>query len=269
MNILIPMAGAGSRFAEAGYRQHKPAIMTTDRISGEKKPMVVCATQDLPEVATDGSNVIYIDRDFHRADGLEQTIKEYYPECRFVTVDHLTEGQASTCLLAEKYIDNDQELLIAGCDNGMVFDMDMFAEERQKADMLVFTYRHNEAVVEKPEAYGWCIVDEDNNIQDVSIKKPISDNPKNDHAIVATFWFRKGRYFVEAAKKMIEADDRINGEFYVDEVIRHLLDMGLNARVFEIDRYIGWGTPKDYEHYEATLKYWQEYVASDKFLGRQ
>lgn len=89
----------------------------------------------------------------------------------------------------------------------------------------------------------------------------------NDHAIVATFWFKKGSIFVEATEKMIAENDRINNEFYVDETIKHVLDLGYDARVFETERYIGWGTPKDYEEYTNTMKYWDEFVKSQGFLG--
>ena len=192
MNILIPMAGAGSRFTAAGYKESKPAIPTYDRRTGEKLPMVVCATLDLPGVEADGSNVIYVDRDFHKENGTEDKIRQHFPKARFITIDHLTEGQACTCLLAEKYINNGEPLLIAGCDNGMEYSKEKFDDYRKKADVLVFTYRHNESVLSNPNAYGWMIVDNDDNIIDVSIKKAISDNPMNDHAVVATFWFGGG-----------------------------------------------------------------------------
>ena len=78
MNILIPMAGAGQRFKDAGYIVHKPAIMTTDYRDGIKKPMVVCATMDLPDVESNGANIIYVDRDFHKTDGVEAEIKKGY-----------------------------------------------------------------------------------------------------------------------------------------------------------------------------------------------
>jgi len=266
MNIIIPMAGAGQRFANKGYKTHKPAIPTTDRRDGKTYPMVVCATKDLPGVATDGSNVTYIDRTFHKNDGVETEILKHYPGASFITVEQLTEGQACTCLLAKEKINDDEELLIAGCDNGMVMDNNQFYNLTKSCDVIVFTYRHNEAVLAKPEAYGWVKADENNKITGLSIKKAISDTPMEDHAIVATFWFKHGRDFVKAAEKMIAENDRINGEFYVDEVIKHTMELGLDARVFEIDRYIGWGTPKDYEAYMATIIYWQEFVGSNQFL---
>ena len=266
MNIIIPMAGAGQRFADEGYKTHKPAILTTDRRNGKKYPMVVCATRDLPGVAIQGENITYIDRNFHKNDGVEAEILKHYPKSSFITVEQLTEGQACTCLLAKEKINNEEELLIAGCDNGMVMDDDKFYSLKKECDVIVFTYRHNEAVLAKPDAYGWVEVDGNGRITGLSIKKAISATPMEDHAIVATFWFKHGYDFVRAAEKMIAENDRINGEFYVDEVIKHAVEAGLDARVFEIDRYIGWGTPKDYEEYMAALNYWKEFVGSGKFL---
>lgn len=266
MKIIIPMAGAGNRFKEAGYTVHKPVIMTTDWKTGQKMPMVVCATRDLPGVEAEGSNVIYIDRTFHKAAGVEDEIKKYYPKCKFITVDKLTEGQACTCLLAKSIIDPEDELLIAGCDNGMVIDTTAFDNAVKEAEVLAFTYRNNEAVNENPEAYGWIQADEKKRIVQLSIKKPLSYTPVNDHAIVATFWFKRGSDFVCAAEKMINENDRINNEFYVDEVMRHTMKLGLDTRVFEVERYIGWGTPKDYENYEKTLAYWKGFVDDKGFI---
>ena len=268
MKILIPMAGAGKRFSDEGYKLSKPVIPTIDRRTGKEYPMVVCATLDLPGLEIDGNNLIYVDRDFHKKDGVEDKIKEFFPKATFITVDKLTEGQACTCLLAKEKIDNNEELLIAGCDNGMIIDQNKFEKMKKECDALVFTYRNNESVLTNPNAYGWVKINDKDEITGLSIKKTISDTPMNDHAIVATFWFKEGSIFVKSAEKMIEENDRINNEFYVDSVISHILDLGYSAKVFEIDRYIGWGTPKDYEEYQNTIKYWKEFVEEDKnYLG--
>ena len=256
--VLIPMAGAGQRFADAGYRVHKPAIMTIDRNTGQEKPMVVCATADLPGVAADGGNVIYVDRTFHKTDGVEDAIRAYYPQASFITVDHLTQGQACTCMLAEDRLNPEEPLLIAGCDNGMDIDKAAFDQLTQECDCIVFTYRHNEAVLANPDAYGWMITDNEGNITGTSIKKAISDTPMEDPAVVATFWFKKAKIFLEATRKMIAENDRINGEFYVDQTAKHVLDLGYRAKIFDINRYVGWGTPADYESYQKTWHYFKE-----------
>ena len=265
--ILIPMAGAGQRFADAGYTVHKPAIMTVDRATGQEKPMVVCATKDLPGVAADGSNVIYVDRNFHKTDSVEDAIRAWYPQAAFITVDHLTEGQACTCMLVEPYLDPEQPLLIAGCDNGMDIDRDAFDALTKECDCIVFTYRHNEAVLANPNAYGWMIADAAGNITGTSIKKAISDSPMEDPAVVATFWFRRAAVFIEATKKMIAENDRINGEFYVDQTVKHVLDLGYRAKIFDIDRYVGWGTPADYEGYQKTWNYFKAFLGDKNIFG--
>lgn len=264
--ILIPMAGAGQRFADAGYRIHKPAIPTIDRFDGTEKPMVVCATKDLPGVAGDGSNVIYVDRTFHREDGVEDAIRAYYEKAQFITIDRLTEGQACTCMLAKDDLDPEEELLIAGCDNGMDIDGAAFEETKRACDCIVFTYRHNEAVLQNPNAYGWMLTDGEGNITGTSIKKAISDTPMEDPAVVATFWFKKAKVFVEATEKMIRENDRINGEFYVDQTVKHVLDLGYRAKIFDIDRYVGWGTPADYEGYQNTYAYFGAFLEREGMI---
>ncbi len=266
MNILIPMAGEGQRFKDEGYETSKPAILTYDRRDGTKKPMVVLATLDLPDASNPHNQLIFVDRDFHKINGVETVISESFPWAKFITVKRLTEGQACTCMLAKDIINNDDELLIAGCDNGMDYNHEKFEELKQENDVIVFTYTNNEAVLKNPNSYGWMIVDENNKIIGTSIKKAISDNPMKDHAVVATFWFRKGSIFVEATEKMIAENDRVNNEFYVDQVIKHTLDLGYKASVFDIDRYICWGTPTDYETYQKSYEYWKGFMQKEKLI---
>lgn len=269
MNIIIPMAGAGRRFVDEGYKIHKAALSTIDRRSGKEYPMVVCATMDLPGVEPDGNNITYIDRVFHKTDGIEEMILKQYPLASFVTAEKLTEGQACTCLLAGDKINNEDPLLIAGCDNGMIFNHEAFQRLTDECDVIVFTHKHNQSVLKNPDAYGWVQAGEDGVVTGVSVKKAMSDNPMEDFAIVATFWFRHGNDFVKAAKKMIAENDRVNGEFYVDEVVKYVIELGLDIRIFEVDRYISWGTPQDYREYMSTVKYWREFVSSSGFLARE
>jgi dTDP-glucose pyrophosphorylase len=246
MKVLIPMAGAGSRFKEAGYTVSKPGI----NVDG--LPMVVQAAKALPQ----GDEYIFICRDFHLDEGLDTTIANHLPHSRFIPVDKLTEGQASTCLLAKEYINNDTPLMIGACDNAMIWNKEAFHTLSSTADCIVWTFRNSIAVVEKPEQYGWIKVEHDNTVTGTSIKKAISDTPKRDHAVVGSFWFRKGSDFVAAAEEMIAENDRINGEFYVDKCIDYILKAGKTVKVFEVDYYIGWGTPADLD----TWTYWSGFL---------
>lgn len=266
MNILIPMAGAGSRFVQEGYTQHKPVIPTTQRHMGVSVPMVVAAVSDLPvDANAPDCNLIFIVRDFHVTDGVTDAIRSYYPNAQFVIVDSLTDGQASTCLLARDLIDNECPLLIAACDNGMELPTNAFCNTSAKSDALIVTFRNNEAVCAKPQSYGWVRTEGDKALG-VSIKAPISTTPMQDHAVVGTFWFRHGHHFVAAADTMIAANDRINDEFYVDQVFKYLINAGLDVSILECERYICWGTPNDYENYENTIGYWRDFLAKEQAL---
>lgn len=158
MKIIIPMAGEGKRFLDEGYKMHKAVLPMVYRKNGEKCPMVVCAVKDLPMVHVNGDNIAFILRDFHLEDGVDESIRKWYPKATFFSVQDLTEGQACTCLLAESFIDQFDELLIAACDNGIEYDIRMFNELKEQCDMLVFTYRHDMRVRDNPDAFGWVSV---------------------------------------------------------------------------------------------------------------
>jgi NDP-sugar pyrophosphorylase family protein len=246
MRALIPMAGAGSRFAEAGYKIPKPLLT----ILGE--PMVVKAAQALPL----SEQYTFIVRDFQiREYQIDKHLGNYFPGCDVVVLDHLTEGQAVTCLKARHLFQPDEELVIGASDNGMIYDLRSFNTLKQTCDAIVFTFRNNPAVDARPQAYGWVKINESNEVERMSVKVPISEHPQNDHAVVGAFWFKRASMFVEAAERMIQNNTRINNEFYVDECINDLLDLGYNVKVFEIDHYVCWGTPTDYE----TFNYWSNY----------
>lgn len=251
MISLIPMAGAGSRFTEAGYATPKPLLPLLG------KPMVVKAAEALPE----SDQYIFIVRDYQIEDyQIDQHLQTHFPGCIIKVLDHLTEGQAVTCMHAKAEIDNEKPLCIGASDNGMIYDRSIFDIACMDADALIFTFRNNPAVLAKPTAYGWVRTSAGNVVEQVSVKVPISQTPMNDHAVVGTFWFREGRMFTEAAEHMISRNKRINNEFYVDECMNDLIELGYKVKVFEIEHYVCWGTPLDYE----TFGYWEAFY--NKFI---
>lgn len=266
-NIILPMAGAGKRFSDAGYQISKPALPVFDRRTKKQLPMVVCAAKDLPFLEPDGRNLFLIDRDYHKVEGVEELIQKSFPKAEFLTLSELTQGQACTCLLACECVDLKEPMLIAGCDNGMIFDEEALEHCMDGSDVIAFTYRNDERVLKNPSAFGWILADENHKVKQVSVKKPLSEEPMKDHAVVATFWFRKGEIYKELVNKMIECNDRVNGEFYVDTVMKYAVESGYRTKVFEIEKYIGWGTPEEYEYYQNTIQYWMEFVSGSDFIG--
>jgi len=216
--------------------------------------MIIQAVRSLPPA----DRWVFVCREEHiRNHHIDELLKKEFVDVEIVKIDYLTEGQASTCILAESVIDQNKPLLIGPCDNGMTWDKGRydFLTSDSEVDALIWTFRNNVTVKRNPEMYGWVVVDGNNNALKVSCKVPISDHPVSDHAIVGTFYFRKASYFFAAAKQMIAKDRRINDEFYVDEAMNELIERGMKVKVFEVDKYICWGTPNDLRTYQ----YWESY----------
>ncbi|WP_404452346.1 NTP transferase domain-containing protein [Virgibacillus necropolis] len=245
---MIPLAGAGSRFAKVGYKDPKPII----QVSG--KPMVIQASDYLPNSA----HRIFICLEEHLEHyELEKSIKSYYEKAEVISISQLTDGQAKTCVAGLGNINPEDSLLISACDNGVIWNQEQYDQliNDKEVDVIVWTFRNHVSSKINPEMYGWVDIDSKQNVNSVSVKKPISEEPFHDHAIVGTFYYRKAKYFKESIDKLFSKNKRVNGEFYVDSSINELIEMGLNVKVFEVDHYICWGTPNDLN----TFEYWQSF----------
>jgi len=246
--LLMPLAGAGQRFVDAGYLDPKPLI----KVSG--LPMIIQAARAMPATARQ----VFICRSEHLEKyPLADTLKLFYPNSSVLSVDHLTDGQAATCLLGKHAVDQYAPLHIAACDNSMVYDRKRFERvfDKSSIDGVIWTFKGNPTVTINPNMYGWVKADSSDRAVKVSCKVPISNEPANDHAVVGAFSFRRASTFFDAAEEMIAKNRRINQEFYVDECMNLLIEAGLDVRVFKIDHYICWGTPNDL----LTFEYWQRF----------
>lgn len=245
---LIPLAGRGSRFAKLGYKDPKPLI----KVSG--KPMIIQAANSLPN----SKGHVFVTLQEHLDNyPLEQALKNEYSDAGIIAINEVTEGQAITCSLGLKDVDEEASLLIAATDNGMIYNKEKYQQliDNPSVDAIVFTFRHHVSSKNNPQMYGWVKTNGGEDITGVSVKVPISEDPFNDHAIVGTFYFKKVAYFNKALQNLLNKDIKVNGEYYVDSLIGELVGLGLNVKVFEVDDYICWGTPDDYE----TFVYWQSF----------
>lgn len=260
MANIIPMAGSGRRFQDDGYLLPKPLIP----VSG--KPMIIQAIQRMPK----SDKWIFIVRKEHIDKyRIDELIKKEISGAIIVPVEKDTGGQACTCMLAEPYIDKKEEVLIAACDNAYLYDKEKYNELKKdkNIDSIIFTFTQHITLKEKPNARGWCVLGKDGiTVRDVSVKKPISNNPFYDHAVVATFFFRTAKDFFDAVRMMIKEDYRINNEFYVDAVPIFMNKLGKKSVIFDIDYYLDWGYPESlyqYQEIEYLFKYAKIYGTLD------
>ncbi len=248
---LIPMAGEGQRYRQAGYSTPKPLI----DVAGV--PMIVRSAKALPPA----DRWVFVCRESHlRTVNLEEVLRSNFESVEIVALDRKTEGQAITCLMAREYIPAEAILTIGACDYDMVYDTSKVRLwlDDQATEGWIWTFRANPVVLQDPRMYGWVETAADGLAAlRVSCKVPISKEPLDDHAIIGTFTFKKAQVFFDAVEAMVRADRRINGEFYVDVAADHAIRAGRRMRVFEVEHYIGWGTPQDLDLYN----YWRSYFS--------
>lgn len=233
MKILIPMAGEGSRFSKEGYTFPKPLI----DVNG--KPMIQVVVENLDFDA----EYIFLVRKEHlvKYSGLKTTLSRITNgRMKIVEVDSLTEGAACTALLAKEHIDNDEDLLIANSDQVIEYSPENFTTIKTMTDSdgVVFTFH---AVHPK-----WSFVK--TNARGI-ITKVEEKNPISDIATCGIYWYRKGRYFVESAEKMIQKNIRVNNEFYVAPVYNEMIEDGKKIVPFYVHQMHGIGTPEDLTAY--------------------
>ena len=113
MNVLIPMAGAGSRFEKAGYTFPKPLI----EVNG--KPMIQTVVENLN---IDARHIFIVQKSHCEKYNLKNMLNVIAPGCKVVEVDGITEGAACTTLLAKEFINNDEPLLMANSDQFVDWD---------------------------------------------------------------------------------------------------------------------------------------------------
>ena len=231
MNVLIPMAGAGSRFQQAGYTFPKPLI----DVKG--KPMIQVVVENLGINA----NFIFVVQKEHREKyNLDTLLNLIAPNSKVVEVDGLTEGAACTALLAKEYIDNDNPLFFANSDQFVEWDSTEFMYKMNETDadggIVSFRATHPK--------WSFAKVDESGLVTEVAEKNPISDI-----ATVGYYYWKKGSDFVKYAEDMIEKDIRVNNEFYVCPVFNQAIEGGKKIRTFDIPKMWGLGTPEDLNYY--------------------
>ena len=234
INIVIPMAGAGSRFAKAGYTKPKPFIDVLG------KPMI-CHVLD--NLSMPDAKFILLTRKEHflQEQNTISWIKSKY-NVEFVLIDKLTEGAACTVLHAHRLINNSTPLLIANSDQIVDININDYINDSKarKLDGSVLCFQDNDT------KWSYAKLDENNFITEIREKEVISD-----FATVGIYYFEKGKDFVENAIDMFVRNERVNNEFYVAPVYNYSIEKGSQYGIYSINKnqMHGTGTPEDLDKY--------------------
>ena len=237
LNIVIPMAGRGSRFANAGYTLPKPLI----EIHGH--PMIEYVVKNIrPDYEC---CYIFICLQEHLDTyNLSERLESIAPGCIIVPVNQVTEGAACTVLLAEKYIDNNDPMMIANSDQYVDIDINNYLDAMGDYDGLIMTM-----TADDPK-WSFIQYDKAGFVTLLREKEVISDE-----ATVGIYNYKKGADFVKYAKQMIKKNIRVNNEFYVAPVYNEMIEDGKKLVYYNIgqddEKMHGLGTPEDLEKFMA------------------
>ena len=230
MNIVMPMAGKGQRFKDAGYDVPKPFI----DVHG-----ATMYRRALSPFVTDMDQVILVTQDDHQPHF--EAEPDYVHQSKKVFLQGPTEGAACSVLAARAFIDNEEPLLIVNCDQIIRYNRFNWAvmANMPTVDGIIFTFPGT--------GPKWSYVRLDDTLKVSQVAEKVEISP---FATCGAYWFRRGDIFCAAADTMIEKDIRTNGEFYLAPVYNEVLTgFNLNILPFMADQMISLGTPellKDY-----------------------
>ena len=237
LNIVIPMAGEGSRFVNAGYTFPKPMIEI------HQKPMIQLIVESLGLKG----NLIFIVREDHlKKYNIKSLLQIISPKCKIIVINKLTQGAACTVLLAKKYINNENPLVIANSDQFIEWSpskvMYNFSSKKIDGGILTFNSIHPK--------WSYAKLNKDQVVTEVAEKKVISN-----HATVGVYYWRNGKDFVKYAERMIKKNIRVNNEFYVCPVFNQAILDNKIIKTHDVDKMWGLGTPEDLDYY---LKFYRD-----------
>lgn len=239
INIVIPMAGEGSRFRTAGYDVPKPLIPVCGT------PMIQLVIENLRPLQD--HRFIFLTRSQHQNRyGLDDLLKQWSPDAEIVSVEQPTQGAACTVLLARDFIDTDQPLMLANCDQYIDYSIDEYLQRLNddQADGLLMTM-----TADDPK---WSFVGRDSYGR---VNRVVEKSVISNEATVGIYNFRYGRDFVAAADSMISKDLRVNGEFYVAPAYNEMIADAKKLTTCNVGSeghgMYGLGIPEDLRAFEA------------------
>lgn len=232
INVVIPMAGQGSRFVKAGYQTPKPFI----KVNGTTLIELV-----LKNLRIKDARYLLLARSEHLESqaAVVKRIQDNY-DVQFVPVNKLTEGAACTVLHAHRLINNDSPLLLANSDQYIDASVSDYVNDcrERSLDGSILTF----VDTARDPKWSFARINSEGLVEEVREKVAISE-----YATVGLYYFSQGQSFVNAAIDMVVANDRVNGEFYTCPVYNYCIAAGQRIGIYNIDAgsMHGLGTPED------------------------
>jgi len=258
MKVVIPMAGTGNRFVEAGYKDPKPLV----KVNGKRIIEYICEMFDLEQ-----DQLIFVCNDYHiEHTDMKNILQTIAPKATILTVEQHKKGPVHTLIGIDKYIKDDEEVIISYCDNPYLWDYKHFKTwvrtEQSDGCILSHVGFHPHRLNSTYMAYM-----KQNNLQvsEIKEKEPYTDTPMEEHASTGTYYFKKGSYIKKYFKELISRDINHKGEFYVTLVYNLMVEEGLSVHCYPTEHVTVFGTPEEVENFEA----WQVLLKGSQITNEE
>ena len=240
MEVVITMAGLGSRFQKAGYKE--PKFM----IKAFGKTLFEWSMDSLIGLNDDNIKYTFIVRKECKAkEFIEEKVKKYnINHCHIIEIDYLTDGQATTCMLANSLWDKEDELLVYNIDT-YVEPYEMKKEDF-KGDGFIPCF--------KAEGDHWSFVKTDDNgkVIEVKEKERISDN-----CTIGAYYFKTCKLFERLYDEYYNQEKTTNNqEKYIAPLYNYMLEKNMKLYISNIpqEKVHVLGTPDELDYFLKNYK---------------
>lgn len=248
MKIILPMAGIGQRFVNAGFTDLKPLIKI------DEKPIIERICEMFP---ADNEFIFICNREHQTTTPVEAVLKRIKPEGKIIWIDSHKKGPVYSCLASFAHVDDDEEVFVNYCDllNGWDFN-DLVAKAREGGYAGVLpSFKDFHPASLGDTYYAYMKVNDRNELLEIREKASFTNNRIEEFASAGGYYFSKGRYYKKYFQRIIDEDLSTSGEYYASLPYNLMVGDGLKVLVYEVEKHIVLGTPADYYAYV----FWSDY----------
>jgi len=247
IDIVVLMAGNGSRFENSEYKTLKPLI----NIKG--KTILEWTLSSLPREELEKQFITFAIRTEHDNQyNLVNFVSSLYPFTDYKMFSHLTRGNLDTAhstISSQAYI-GEKPILFLDSDN--LHSSQHFFEFIKKIKHEFFAATCYFEPID--DSSKWCFAQIDEatgRVKDIKEKDPTA-LAKGYKPIIGVFYFSSVNMFRKLAKKILNTKDPVNGEFYMSQVFQEYLDNEIPVFAYKAETMIPLGTPEDVSIFAKT-----------------
>ncbi len=231
MSVIITMAGLGSRFRAVGYKVPKYMI------EAKGKTLFEWSMDSLLDYNKYVSKYVFVVR---KEDDASEFIREKcnkygIEDIEIVEIDYLTDGQATTCMLAVSHCNPEDAI--------MVYNIDTYVEPYEMKYEDIAGEGHIPCFHAEGDHWSFVKLDEQGNAIEVREKKRISDN-----CTLGAYYFSSAALYTELYNEYYADESNMeNKEKYIAPLYNYMIEKGMNVTISIVneDKVHVLGTPEE------------------------